>query len=269
MTATDISRFEAAVPSSTPKLTRLDYLLRNINRPPRIAVLGKFNHGKSTLLNAIVVGDRFKTSDTRETVKVARHDHDGVTWIDTPGLDADIGGQDDKAATTAAFREADFLLLVHQVTAGELDRFEITAFHRHARQDKNYRAKILLVLTQIDQLNPDEVDQVTKSIGRQLMAEVDLRDLPVAAVSAVRYGRAIAKNDRRLREVSGMDQLFERVAQAKAGIATRRRKETRRLLEMLMVELDDDRRARAADLRAATHRFEDAARTFVVRLRSM
>ena len=143
----------------------------------------------------------FKTSDTRETVKVARHDHDGVTWIDTPGLDADIGGHDDKAATTAAFREADFLFLVHQVTAGELDRSEITTFHRHARQDKNYRAKMLLVLTQIDQLELDEVDQVTKSIGRQLMAEVDLRDLPVVAVSAVRYGRAIAKNDRRLREV--------------------------------------------------------------------
>lgn len=43
--------------------------LQKTDHKPRIAVFGKFNQGKSTLLNALVGQDIFVASDKRETQK--------------------------------------------------------------------------------------------------------------------------------------------------------------------------------------------------------
>ena len=235
----DVERFVSLVPTSEPLLQRLNALLRTAGQPPRIAVLGKYNHGKSSLLNALVGTKHFRVSDKRETVAISKSEHNGVVWIDTPGLDADPVKGDDQKAHKIALEIADCLFLVHAVTEGELDRSEISKFMELGRQDTNYRQKMALVLTKIDQHEPAEVAAVENKCRAQLQDTVDLRELDVLPVSVVRHGKS------RLRSLSGMDKMFARVEQLTAETPALRRREWFRLtgnvLYILSGKLRDDR----------------------------
>ena len=252
----DISLFAAVVPTSKPALQRLNHLLRTTDEPPRIAVLGKYNHGKSRLLNALVGTDHFKVADKRETVAISEYEHGGVIWIDTPGLDADPTAIDDRQAWKAAFEIADFLLLVHRVDEGDLDRYEINAFMDLAKQDRNYRQKIALVFTQIDQSESADVCAVEKRCRAQLQDNVDLRELATMSVSAVRYANP------KLRRSSGMDAVFAKVEKWKFDKPSLRRREWSRLTDKVLIELTDKKRAVRSDLNAA----KDQLRTVQGRL---
>lgn len=265
----DVRRFVAIVPTSEPDLRRLNYMHRAGEAPPRIAVLGKYNHGKSALLNALVGTDHFKVADKRQTLAISEYEHEGVVWVDTPGLDADPTESDDREARKAAFEIADFLFLVHQVTAGELDKYEISAFMQLANQDRNYREKMALVLTKIDDTDPDEVSKVTNECRAQLQKNLELRELDVMAVSAVRY----QDSDLRVRARSRMDDLFARVERLKADTAPRRSREWSRLTDRVLIELREKQSDIQGELREAICRLDDierrlasAAITFVAQL---
>ena len=241
----DVERFVAVVPTTKPALRRLNHLLCMADKPPRISVLGKYNHGKSRLLNALIGTDHFKVADRRETVAISEYEHDGVVWVDTPGLDADPTEIEDRQAQKAAFEIADFLILVHRVDAGELDRYEIKAFMDLAKQDRNYKQKMALVLTQIDQSAPDEVCAVERRCRAQLQENMDLRDLDTMSVSAVRYANP------KLRGLSGMGAVFAKVEQWKEGIFVLRRRELARLTDKVLTELTEKMRETESKLASA------------------
>lgn len=250
----DISRFAAVVPTSKRALQRLNHLLRTADEPPRIAVLGKYNHGKSTLLNALVGTDHFKVADRRETVAISEYEHDGAVWIDTPGLDVDTTEIDDRQAQKAVFAIADFLLLVHRIDEGDLDRYEVKAFMDIAKQDKNYRQKMALVFTQIDQSDPADLCAVEKRCRAQLQDNMDLRELDTMLVSACRYANP------KLRSRSGMDAVFAIVERWKAHTSVLRRRESSRLTTKVLIELQDKKRDTKSELKAAKGRLDTVQR---------
>ena len=213
-------------------------------------MLGKYNHGKSTLLNALVGSDHFKVADKRETVAISEYEHDGVVWVDTPGLDADPTKIDDRQAQNAALQIADFLFLVHQVTAGELDRHEIKAFRKLARQDRNYRKKMALVLTQVDQFEAGEVSRVERQCQAQLQDHLDLRELDIMSVSVVRY----QNRNPELRKRSGMDCVLAKVEQVRADVSALRRREWFRLTSTVRNDLAERQQAIQSELNAARYR---------------
>lgn len=243
----DVERFVSRAPESEPHLRRLNALLRTAAEPPRIAVLGKYNHGKSSLLNALLGIDYFGVSDKRETVDISCYSHNGVVWIDTPGLDADPAENDDQKARKVAFEIADFLCLVHAVTEGELDRSEIETFVALGRQDKTYRRKMVLVLTKIDQVDPSEVKTVKKKCRDQLQKTVELRELDVLWVSVKRHGNS------RLRSLSRMDRVFARVEQWTADIASLRQREWCLLTGNVLGILSDKLRDGGSELKTARY----------------
>ena len=57
-------------------ISKINHLIANLdklqNRPNKlqVAVYGKYNHGKSSLLNVLVNQDIFKVADIRETVEI-------------------------------------------------------------------------------------------------------------------------------------------------------------------------------------------------------
>jgi ribosome biogenesis GTPase A len=67
----------AALPSRAQALARLG-LLAESDRLPVVTVIGKYNHGKSRLLNELVGHDAFSVADKRETLVLSARDHDGV-----------------------------------------------------------------------------------------------------------------------------------------------------------------------------------------------
>ncbi|ENO8808320.1 GTPase [Photobacterium damselae] len=244
----NIEQFTQIIPSSERNLKRLMYLLKDTNSIPRIAVFGKYNHGKSTLLNAIVGHNKFKTADKRETICNEDYEHNHVIWVDTPGLDADIHGEDDAAAMKGAFEVADFIFLVHQVTAGELDKYEMNVFQQLAKQDKNYRKKMFLILTQIDQKTPEDLSLVQTTIAQQLKNSIDLQDLNVISVSATRYLKGIQESKLIFCEKSGMNSIFSLIETLKKDITSLRANEINRLKSKLFVELDQAKKQVTEDL---------------------
>ena len=246
----DVARFVAAVPTVEPDLRRLNQLHRTADQPLHIAVLGKYNHGKSMLLNALVGTTYFKVADRRETIEISEYEHDGVVWVDTPGLDADPTAKDDQQAQKVALEVADLLFLVHQVTVGELDRYEIKAFMELAKQDRNYRKKMALVLTKIDQLEPAAVGEVERRCRAQLQDEIDLRELDVISVSAVRH------HNPRLRRMSGMEDVFARVERLKAATPDLRRREWSRLVSKVQIELKEKQQEIESEVTAGSFHFD-------------
>lgn len=221
------------IPSSERNIKRL-YQLVNAPDEAKIAVFGKYNHGKSTLLNAICGKEIFKAADKRETTIIQEHSHNGVIWVDTPGLDADTHSEDDGKAMDVAFEIADFIFLVHNIKSGELDKYEMDVYRKLMRQDKNYRKKLFLVLTQIDQLaGEDDQQRVFNKIEEQIP------ELELFPVSSVRYMRGIKENKDKFVELSGMNKLLEHIQTLKYELQLLRKQEIKRLKIKANLELND------------------------------
>ena len=244
----DKSKLLQFLPTNEQNINRLLYLKNNATKP-RIAVFGKYNHGKSSLLNALVGESTFKTADKRETIENKELEQDHVIWIDTPGLDADVHKKDDKLAIKGAFEMADYLFLVHQVQAGELDKYEIQIFQQLARQDKNYSKKMFLVLTQVDQKSADEVAIVEAKIRQQLLGSLDLRDLKIISVSAHRYRRGIQEGKTVFIEKSGMHVLFDLTDTLVSEIDKLRKNEMKRLKSKLLLDFSAKKEALNAEVK--------------------
>lgn len=241
------------LPSSRANVRRLSVLLDE-DKMPRVAMFGKYNHGKSTLLNALVGEDLFKASDTRETVDISEYRHNGIVWIDTPGLDADVSGEDDRIAMSAALEQADILCLVHNAQAGELDRSELKLYQRLHNQDVNYRAKLLLVITQIDQLDASELEQVEAIIREQLP------DLEIHRVSSVRYTRGVREEREVFIQASGMEAFKHRLSELCCDLDELRRKEAVRLIRkarLELVELVGDRERALSGINSEIKRYQE------------
>ncbi|MGY4878168.1 GTPase [Vreelandella aquamarina] len=250
-----LGELEAMLPSSAANIRRLSVLLDS-GEKPKVAVFGKYNHGKSTLLNAMIGQEVFKVADKRETISVSQFDHDDVTWIDTPGLDADVKGEDDRRAMTAALERADILCLVHNVKAGELDRSEMKLYRQLMRQDSNYRSKLVLVLTQIDQVASDDLIKIVNTIDAQLP------DLKIVEVSAVRYIRGNRENKDAFIKASGMLEFQSYLNSLKLEIYRLRKTEGKRLVQKARVELSELVKDRKQELASKTDDLEKHVQEF-------
>lgn len=252
----------ALLPSEKRNLKRLDYLV-NEATTPKIAVLGKYNHGKSSLLNAIIGEEIFSVADKRETITNKTVSFEGIDWVDTPGLDADTKGEDDKKARNAAYQIADVLFLVHNVAAGELDKYELEVYRQLMKQDKNYRKKLYLVLTQIDQLPAIEREKVIVTIKAQLP------ELTIIPVSSLRYVKGLAKDKSAFIEQSGLPDLISQIEIIKNDIVELRKKEIRRLKGKALLELETLLQAEQQALASARHNRKQSRKQFVQQVNSV
>lgn len=246
----------ALLPSKRRSLKRLDYLLNKASTP-KVAVLGKYNHGKSSLLNAIIGKEEFSVADKRETIDNKTVSFGGIDWVDTPGLDADTKGEDDNKALKAAYQIADVLFLVHNVATGELDKYELEAHRQLMKQDKNYRKKLYVVLTQIDQLPMVEREKVIKAI------KVQLSELTIIPVSSLRYVKGVTQGKPAFVEQSGMLNLMSQIETIKKDIVELRKKETKRLTRELSSELEELIASEKLALISARHNQKQGRKQFV------
>jgi small GTP-binding protein len=237
----NINKFTKLIPNTEKQVKRLKFLKEQA-KEVRVAAFGKYNHGKSTLLNAMIGKEVFKTADKRETIKNAEYKHDGIVWIDTPGLDADVKKKDDQQAKSGAFQMADFIFLVHRVDAGELDKYELQLYQDMIKQDRNSSKKMCLVLTQIDQINKIQLYPVLYKIKRQIPK------IPVFPVSATRYTRGLLENKPKFVQLSGIKQLFDKTSQLVSHIDDLRQSEIQSLINNITSELEKKRQAIEAKL---------------------
>jgi len=210
------------------KLNRnIEELRELIARPSelQVAVYGKYNHGKSSLLNALVEEEVFKTADIRETVSIQSHTKESITWIDTPGLDADVHEDDDSKAKEI-LNKSDLLLFVHSVNEGELDEKELTFLKERYEKNNN----ILLILTQIDKVT--EIEAVQNIIEEQL--DFMINSILIIAVSSKRANH----KDERIRKMSNIEKISEIIYQKKEKLLKKRDIEQNTLKKEIEVSLN-------------------------------
>lgn len=213
-------------------LSRLDEIVSS-DEKPRIAVFGKYNHGKSTLLNAILGYEAFKSSDKRETIENLSIEHNEVMWIDTPGLDAGAYGENDAAALNSVFEMADYVLLVHQVSVGALDRYELDIFNRLAMRAAYSSKKMCLVLTQIDQKTEYELKTVAEKIQQQVLLESAFQNITIIPISSAQYLKGMEENNPMLCKKSGFSTLWDEIEKIKMNISKAREDEKFELMKKL------------------------------------
>jgi len=212
------TRILAILPHRHRDLARID-ALSPASPVPVITVVGKYNQGKSRLLNELCGDDVFAVADRRETTQVSHYDRAGARWMDAPGLDADVAQADDQQAEIATWISADIRLLVHSAKGGELDGTEVSLAKALVADDALTGRKSLLVLTQIDQV-PDAA--VLAGITASILEQVP--DLPLHAVSAVRHhkgregGKALMISSSGIPALAALlEEIGSQVPSARAG----------------------------------------------------
>lgn len=205
-----------------------------------VAVVGKYNHGKSRLLNELMRQDAFAVADKRETVSLGERVLGNVRWLDAPGLDADVCGADDGFAHQAVWQQSDIRLFVHSARGGELDAAERDLLLALRADAEASRRQTLLVITQVDQLADDsEQDVVTDAIAAQAPG------MAQHLVSSTRHRQGAEGGKKLLVERSGIPALEAALAKAIEAVPAARAFESARLLEGIR----NDLRKRHADLR--------------------
>jgi GTPase len=221
-----LDEVSAALPEASLDLANLRRVLLNNGDILRVAVYGKFNHGKSTLLNVLIGKEVFKVSDKRETTEVTSFGDDAIEWIDTPGLDADVGGDDDRLATRANREHADVVLFVHSVRVGELDRHEVRHLQALCEAGRD-AGNVLLVLTQIEQLETEELVRTRAAIDVQLDGLPRLEQLLVSAQRQLSGTPALVAR-------SGIDALRTRIDELRQARASARKVEIKQYVAKLL-----------------------------------
>jgi 50S ribosome-binding GTPase len=227
----DVMTVMSVLPGRAGDMTRLVTLLES--GEPIVTVIGKYNHGKSRLLNELMGRDIFAVADRRETVRLADNVHEGVRWLDAPGLDADVGSEDDRHAFHAAWLKSDIRLFVHAAKEGELDAKELALLDELGADGKRTQRSTLFVLSQIDQLADDiDLRKVSDTIAAQWPGGA------LNAVSAVRHRKGANEGKKLLLEKSGMPALRVVLDAALARVPQARVHETALLFGEIRAELE-------------------------------
>jgi len=143
-----------------------------------IAAFGMVSRGKSSVLNALLGKEVFKTGTTHGTTVVRNSERweqsvtaertglEGakLTLVDTPGID-EIGGEDREALARDVARHADLILFV---VSSDMQRVEIEALS-HLREAQK---PIILVFNQIDRYPDADRDQIYTAIKDQRVRDL-------------------------------------------------------------------------------------------------
>ncbi len=222
----------AVIPNRETDLARFVRLI-TAAAYPTITVIGKYNHGKSRLLNELIGHDVFSVADKRETIHLAEHSHQNISWLDAPGLDADVAAVDDDYAFDAIWTQADIRLFVHSIREGELDAIEHQLLQQLVSDFQTSQRQTLLVLTQLDQM-PDQ--QVLAHIQQSIRDQIP--DLNALSVSATRHRQGIENSKPLLVEKSGIVRLQQAIELAISRVPNARRHEKNQLFSGMQQQLD-------------------------------
>ena len=176
----------------------------------KIAVAGRMNHGKSSLLNSLIGDNIFKVQDIRETTANSRYKlFEDVLLVDTPGLDANIN---DDAIANVAYESSNIILFVHNYNVGDFHKGELEALKRIAdfHNSEAFGDRFILVLTGKDSVTDQNDRELIKlKLLKDIKQFCGLQNFPTFEVSNTTFRKGKLENKEKLITYSGIPTLLE------------------------------------------------------------
>lgn len=218
-----MSKFKKAMDSSrikskyitTDELESISMLKKLIKETTIfVTCMGLYNHGKSTLLNALI-GDyknkTFKTADIRETSVNKAIQYGNIKFIDTPGLNAKE--YDDKRVMDAV-KKSDINLFVHTVTTGEFVKKEIEFLNnvkKHWENPQEFINRTIFVVSRVDKAtNEEDIANTINKMSKQIL-NIFNTNATIIPVSAIRYTKGKLENKKLMVKKSNIEILEEMI----------------------------------------------------------
>lgn len=178
-----------------------------------VTCVGLYNHGKSTLLNVLIKDfeyKTFKTADARETTLNKAVLYNGIKYVDTPGLNAQV--EDDKIVMEAV-ENSDITLFVHNINTGEFNKAEINflqQIQKHWKNPKEFIERTIFILSKIDESNNKNIEEASQRMKEQIKNIFDSDSLIVSA-SSTDYAEGMLNNEEELIVESNIKKLEEKI----------------------------------------------------------
>ena len=163
------------------------------DRPLKLAIMGRPNVGKSTLVNALIGEERLLTADmpgvTRDSVSLSwEHNGQKFELIDTAGIRRKAKVQDaveqlavESAKRTLQFAEMVVLVIDATIPIDEqLEKQDLALAQQVVEEGRG----LILALNKVDKINhlPELMDHIRNQLNYQL---AQVRDVPMVSISAL------------------------------------------------------------------------------------
>ena len=203
----------------------------NLSKEPRVVVCGLLKAGKSSLLNSLFKNtndDLFAVGRTRKTAKNQIENNNGISFIDTPGTDAN---EQDTQEAYEAYIISDLLLFVHNGERALVSQ-EIDMLKKIPMSKEELEAKLEIVVTNSD-LSYEHIEELKKSISEQIQENFGFTK-EIHFVSNKFYKKE------KLRSHSGIDELrsfiFEKIEANKELLCERREQALLNAIEKIKLD---------------------------------
>ena len=193
----------------------------------KIAVAGRMNHGKSSLLNSLIGDNIFKVQDIRETTTNSRYElFEDILLVDTPGLDANIN---DDTIANVAYESSNIILFVHNYNVGDFHKGELEALKRIAgfHNSEVFGDRFILVLTGKDAVTDQNDRELIKlKLLKDIKQFCGLQNFPIFEVSNTTFMKGKSENKEKLIIYSGIPTLLEYITSKIEDLKPLRTKQT-------------------------------------------
>lgn len=193
----------------------------------KIAVAGRMNHGKSSLLNSLIGDNIFKVQDIRETTTNSRYElFEDILLVDTPGLDANIN---DDTIANVAYESSNIILFVHNYNVGDFHKGELEALKRIAgfHNSEAFGDRFILVLTGKDAVTDQNDRELIKlKLLKDIKQFCGLQNFPIFEVSNTTFMKGKSENKEKLIIYSGIPTLLEYITSKIEDLKPLRTKQT-------------------------------------------
>ncbi len=173
----------------------------------KIACVGFYNAGKSTLLNALIGKEFFKSGDIPTTDSVDIYEDENVIYIDTPGLNAN---ENDNMIANLGYSDSDVILFLSDIQSGGLNATEA----EYLIELKNtmgsidiLKENIIFVFSNKHQVEAENIDKIIIQHKENIKKVLGIEINNVYVYDALTYQEGFKNNEQKLLELSGIIEL--------------------------------------------------------------
>ena len=180
-----------------------------------VTCVGLYNHGKSTLLNALIKDfnmETFKTADARETTSNKSTVYKNIKYVDTPGLNAK---ENDNKKVMDAIQYSDIALFVHAVTTGEFNKKEVEFLNNiknYWKDSKEFIERTVFILSSIDNIESHKDIENTKNKIKEQIRDIFQSDCNIIAISSNDYVEGMTNHENELIVESNINELEKKIS---------------------------------------------------------